>query len=72
MVIRLKESMEKLSEALEAVDQLWVDWVNGKEDFQLTEKIHYHEYGGTSYYASHRSSACIIFSITVLITTDSW
>ena len=37
----LNESMESLTDAVEAVDQLWVDWFSTKEDFQLTQKIHY-------------------------------
>src|SRR5580704_13374794 len=35
------ESMEELSRALEAVDQLWVEWVASKDDDQLTQKLHY-------------------------------
>ncbi len=44
------ESMGKLSEALEAVDQLWVDWFVAKEDFQLTQKIHYTNMAGQSFH----------------------
>ena len=44
------ESMEKLSEALEAVDQLWADWFASKEDFQLSQKIHYTNMAGQSFH----------------------
>jgi uncharacterized damage-inducible protein DinB len=44
------ESMEKLSEALEAVDQLWVDWFLTKEDFQLSQIIHYTNLAGESFH----------------------
>ena len=44
------ESMEKLSDALEAVDQLWVDWFVTKEDFQLAQKIHYTNLAGQPFH----------------------
>jgi uncharacterized damage-inducible protein DinB len=47
------ESMEKLSEALEAIDQLWVEWVNSKDDDQLSEKLHYHNKAGLPFYQSY-------------------
>jgi len=47
------ESMEKLSEALEAVDQLWVDWFAEKEDFQLTQKVHYTNMAGQSFHQAY-------------------
>ncbi|HMC86208.1 MAG TPA: DinB family protein, partial [Chitinophagaceae bacterium] len=47
------ESMEKLSEALEAVDQLWVDWFESKEDNQLTEQIHYKNLAGLPFHQSY-------------------
>src|ERR1700682_345340 len=43
-------SMENLSKALEAVDQKWVDWFTGKEDSQLTEKIHYTNMAGQAFH----------------------
>ncbi len=45
-----EKSMEKLSEALESVDQLWVDWFVAKKDFQLTQKIHYTNMAGQSFH----------------------
>ena len=47
------ESMEKLSEALKAIDQLWVDWVGSKEDEQLTKKIHYKNSAGLPFFQSY-------------------
>ena|ERR1700676_612968 len=43
-------SMENISRALEAVDQQWVYWFDGKEDSQLTEKIHYTNVAGQAFY----------------------
>jgi uncharacterized damage-inducible protein DinB len=34
-------SMKDLSNALETLDQQWVDWFTGVEDGRLTENIHY-------------------------------
>lgn len=45
-------SMEKLSEALEAVDQRWVEWFASKSDQQLSEKIHYINKAGDPFYQS--------------------
>lgn len=42
-------SMEKVSKALEAVDQQWIDWFAGKEDSQLTENIHYTNIAGQAF-----------------------
>lgn len=39
-------SMEELSKALKAVDQLWVEWVESKDDKQLTQTLHYHNKAG--------------------------
>jgi uncharacterized damage-inducible protein DinB len=47
------ESMEKLSTALETVDQLWVEWVASKEDDQLVKKLHYHNKAGLAFYQSY-------------------
>jgi uncharacterized damage-inducible protein DinB len=47
------ESMEKLSAALETVDQLWVEWVGSKDDEQLTHKLHYHNKAGMPFYQSY-------------------
>jgi uncharacterized damage-inducible protein DinB len=43
-------SMEDLSNALEQVDQQWVNWFAAKEDGQLTEKIHYTNLAGQAFY----------------------
>jgi uncharacterized damage-inducible protein DinB len=43
-------SMEKLSRALETVDQQWVDWFASKEDIQLTQKIHYSNLAGQPFH----------------------
>ena len=45
------ESMEKLSAALEAIDQLWVDWFDSKQDDQLVKKLHYHNKAGLPFYS---------------------
>jgi uncharacterized damage-inducible protein DinB len=47
------ESMEKLSTALETVDQLWVEWVGSKDDDQLVKKLHYHNKAGLPFYQSY-------------------
>ena len=47
------ESMEKLSTALEAIDQLWVDWFESKQDDQLTQKLHYKNSAGLAFYQSY-------------------
>ena len=47
------ESMEELSKALKAVDQLWVEWVGSKDDDQLTQKLHYQNKAGQSFYQSY-------------------
>jgi uncharacterized damage-inducible protein DinB len=47
------ESMEKLSAALEAIDQLWVDWFDSKQDDQLVKKLHYHNKAGLPFYQSY-------------------
>jgi uncharacterized damage-inducible protein DinB len=47
------ESMEKLSKALEAVDQLWVEWVDSKNEDQLKEKLHYNNSAGLPFYQSY-------------------
>jgi uncharacterized damage-inducible protein DinB len=49
----LDQSMEKLSEALEKTDQLWLDWIASKEDHELTEKIHYKNKAGQSFQQSY-------------------
>jgi uncharacterized damage-inducible protein DinB len=46
------ESMKELSKALKAVDQLWVEWVESKNDEQLTHKLHYHNKAGLPFYQS--------------------
>ena len=43
-------SMEKLTRALEAVDQQWVDWFASKEDIQLSQKIHYSNQAGQPFH----------------------
>jgi uncharacterized damage-inducible protein DinB len=45
--------MEKLSKALEELDQHWVDWFSGKEDEQLTEKLHYTNVAGQAFIESY-------------------
>jgi uncharacterized damage-inducible protein DinB len=47
------ESMDELSKALAAVDQLWVEWVASKDDDQLTQKLHYHNTAGLPFYQSY-------------------
>ncbi len=49
--IKIKEDpfngiFEKLTASLELLDQQWVDWLNSKEDIQLTQKIHYNNQAG--------------------------
>jgi uncharacterized damage-inducible protein DinB len=46
-------SMENLSKALEVIDQQWVDWFSGKEDVQLTEKLHYTNIAGQAFIESY-------------------
>jgi uncharacterized damage-inducible protein DinB len=46
-------SMEKLSKALEELDQHWVDWFSGKEDEQLIEKLHYTNVAGQAFIESY-------------------
>jgi uncharacterized damage-inducible protein DinB len=46
-------SMENLSKGLEAIDQLWVEWYTGKEDVQLTEKLHYTNMAGQPFVESY-------------------
>jgi uncharacterized damage-inducible protein DinB len=47
------ESMQPLSTALEAVDQLWIEWVDAKDDHQLTQILHYHNTAGQPFYQSY-------------------
>jgi uncharacterized damage-inducible protein DinB len=47
------ESMEKLSKALEAVDQLWVEWVESKNDQQLSKNLHYINKAGLPFQQSY-------------------
>jgi uncharacterized damage-inducible protein DinB len=47
------ESMEELSKALKAVDQLWVEWVASKDDEQLTHTLHYLNKAGQPFYQSY-------------------
>ena len=47
------ESMEDLSTALKSIDQLWVEWVESKEDHQLAQKLHYHNTAGLAFYQSY-------------------
>ena len=46
-------SFEKLSKALEETDQQLVDWFSGKEDLQLTEKLHYTNIAGQAFVESY-------------------
>jgi len=48
-----EESMEKLSDALETVDQHWVNWIANKEDDQLTEELHYKNKAGLPFCQSY-------------------
>ncbi len=47
------ESMEKLSSALEAVDQLWVEWVASRNDEQLVKKLNYQNKAGVPFTQSY-------------------
>ena len=47
------QSMEKLSSALEAIDQLWVEWVESRTDEQLVEKLNYHNKAGVPFTQSY-------------------
>ena len=47
------ESMEKLSSALEGVDQLWVEWVESRNDEQLVQKLNYHNKAGVPFTQSY-------------------
>jgi uncharacterized damage-inducible protein DinB len=47
------ESMERLSASLKAIDQLWVDWFESKQDDQLVKKLHYHNKAGLPFYQSY-------------------
>jgi uncharacterized damage-inducible protein DinB len=47
------ESMEKLSSALQAIDRLLVEWVESKDDNQLTHTLHYHNKAGLPFYQSY-------------------
>ena len=47
------ESMKKLSSALETVDQLYVEWLESKDDEQLTHKLHYHNKAGLPFCQSY-------------------
>jgi uncharacterized damage-inducible protein DinB len=47
------ESMGKLSNALEAVDQLWVEWVESKNDERLNEKLNYTNKAGLPFVQSY-------------------
>jgi uncharacterized damage-inducible protein DinB len=47
------ESMEKLSSALEAVDQLWVEWVASRNDEQLVQKLNYQNKAGVPFTQSY-------------------
>ena len=39
--------------ALKAIDQLWVEWVESKDDEQLTQKLHYHNKAGLPFDQSY-------------------
>jgi uncharacterized damage-inducible protein DinB len=56
------ESMEKLSDALEAVDQQWVDWFAAKQDFQLTKEIQYTNLAGQSFHQPYDLLLAHIFN----------
>jgi uncharacterized damage-inducible protein DinB len=43
-------SMKDLSNALEALDQQWVDWFAGVDDSRLTENIHYKNMAGQEFF----------------------
>jgi uncharacterized damage-inducible protein DinB len=43
-------SMENITKSLETVDQQWVDWLAEKDDFKLTEKIHYSNLAGQPFH----------------------
>jgi uncharacterized damage-inducible protein DinB len=45
--------MENLSNALESVDQQWVDWIDSKDDRLLTEVIHYKNLAGLPFQQSY-------------------
>lgn len=47
------ESMEKLSSALEAVDQLLVEWVASRNDEQLVQKLNYQNKAGVPFSQSY-------------------
>jgi uncharacterized damage-inducible protein DinB len=47
------DSMEKLSEALKAIDHLWVEWLSTKEDDQLTKILHYKNKAGLPFHQSY-------------------
>jgi uncharacterized damage-inducible protein DinB len=47
------ESMEELAKALEAVDQLWVQWVESRDDNQLCQKLNYHNTAGLPFTQSY-------------------
>ena len=47
------ESMEELSKALKAVDQLWVEWVESRNDEQLVQKLNYHNKAGVPFTQSY-------------------
>jgi len=47
------ESMEKLSTALEAIDQLWVEWTQSRSDEQLVQKLNYHNKAGVPFTQSY-------------------
>lgn len=47
------ESMDNLSAALKAVDQLWVEWVESKDDDQLIKKLDYHNKAGLPFTQSY-------------------
>ena len=47
------ESMQSLSAALESVDQLFVEWVESKDDDQLVQKLHYHNKAGLPFTQSY-------------------
>lgn len=46
-------SFENLSKALEGIDQQFVNWFSGREDEQLTEKLHYTNIAGQAFIESY-------------------
>ena len=46
-------SMENLSASLQALDLQWLSWINGKDDMQLAEKIHYKNVAGQPFHEAY-------------------